>query len=85
MMTEWMAMLFRAALRYLQRILRDALEDVTAGDVEGAKAQMEAGIQRQKRIPGTIRRWLCWDVRRIQAASVEQFKARLAAEIEQLG
>lgn len=85
MMTDAMAMLLRVALRCLQRALRDALKNVTAADLEAARAQMEAGIQRQKRIPGTIRRWLCWDVRRIQAASAEQFRARLAAEIERLG
>jgi len=84
-MTEWMAMVLRAALRFVQRALRDALAGVTAVDVEGARAQVEAGIQAEKHIPGTIRRWLCRDVRRIQAENVEQFKSRLAAEIDRLG
>jgi hypothetical protein len=84
-MTEWMGMVVRAALRYVQVALREALAAVTARDVAGAKAQMEAAIQDQKRLPGTVRRWLCQDVRRIDARTVDQLRAHIEADISRLG
>lgn len=84
-MTEWMAMVLRAALRFVQVALKEALDAVTATDVAGAKSQVEAAIHAQKRLPGTVRRWLCQDVRRNQAATVEQFRRHLEAEIRRLG
>ncbi len=83
-MSGWMEMVLRAALRFARDAVREAIAGVTASDVAGAKAQVEAAIQRQKRLPGEVRRWLCQDVRQVNAATVEQFKARLEAELNRL-
>jgi hypothetical protein len=84
MMTQWMEMVFHSSLRLLENILRDAACAVTASDVAGAKLQVKAELQEHKRLPGTLRRWLCHEVDRIEAVDVSTFRRKLAEESDWL-
>lgn len=81
-MTGWMEMVWRTALILLGTLLREVLDGVTAEDVERAKEQVKAAIQRQRRLPGTLRRWLCSDVDQIDARTVSEFKELLAGAFQ---
>lgn len=81
-MTGWMEMVMRTALILLRTLLREMLESVTTEDVEHAKEEVKAAIQRQRRLPGTLRRWLCTDVDQITAATVSEFKQMLAGAFD---
>ena len=83
-MTQWMEMVFRGRLTLLQGVLREAVATLTSDDVATAKRQMKADIQRHKRLPGTLRRWLCHEVDSISAPDAETFRQRLAEEIDRL-
>jgi len=84
-MTGWMEMVLRTAFILLRALLREMLDGVTAEDVERAKEQVKAAIQRQRRLPGVLRRWLCTDVDSIDAATVGELKELLAVEFGRLG
>ena len=83
-MTQWMEMVFHSCLRLLANILRDAAAKVTESDVAGAKRQVMDELQQQKRLPGTLRRWLCHEVDRIDAADVGAFCRKLAEATDRL-
>lgn len=83
-MTGWMEAVQGAALRYARAVVREALSEVTASDVAGAKAQMTANIQAQKKVPGTVRRWLCRDVENIRAGDMRQFREQAEALMRRL-
>lgn len=83
-MTQWMEMVFRGSLTLLQNVLREAAAAATSSDVPAAKRQVKAGIQRHRRLPGTLRRWLCQEVDAISAPDAETFRQRLNEEIDRL-
>ncbi|HEY3412233.1 MAG TPA: hypothetical protein VGM51_04140 [Armatimonadota bacterium] len=83
-MTQWMEMVFRGSLTLLQNVLRDAAAAATSDDVATAKRQVKSEIQRHRRLPGTLRRWLCQEVDAIAASDAETFRKRLSEEIDRL-
>lgn len=83
-MTQWMEMVFRGSLSLLQKVLREAAAAATSSDVAAAKRQVKAEIQRHRRLPGTLRKWLCQEVDAIDALDAETFRKRLAEEIGRL-
>jgi hypothetical protein len=80
-----MEMVLRTAFILLRTLLREMVDSVSAEDVERAKEQVKAAIQKQHRIPGVLWRWLCTDVDHLDATSVGEFKELLAAQIGRLG
>jgi hypothetical protein len=84
-MTNWMEMVLRSAFFLLRSLLADMVDSLSAEDVERAKEQIKAAIQRQHRLPGILRRWLCSDVDRLNAATVGEFKELLAGEFGRIG
>ena len=84
-MTQWMEMVFRGSLTLLQSVLRQAAAaGATASDVPTAKRQVKTEIQRHRRLPGTLRRWLCQEVDAISAPDAETFRQRLNEETDRL-
>jgi hypothetical protein len=72
-----MRILMRGALSAFRARLLKLVDGLKAGDVARARTELETAIQAQRDLPGTLRRWLCADIRRIDGRNVDEWKQRV--------